>query len=232
VNELERVEAQAVRDAVVAGGGRAETAGGAVCFMHPRVPMPELNRAIPVGAVVDVHAILAWFDGRGHSVCVPPGYLGLEEQLGALAYEPAGSWMKFRRADEPAPDAATTLRIEQTRDAEAFSVASGTPPELSGFVGGPGWLHFVAWDEDDPVASGALYADGEDGWVGVGATREEWRGRGAQSSLLAARIEAGRRLGVRRFATETGEEQDSSYRNILRAGFHEAYLRANWRSPA
>jgi hypothetical protein len=77
VNELERVEAQALREAVVAGGGRAETVGGSVCLMHPRVPMPELNRAIPVGAVVDVRAIRAWFDGRPHSVCVPPGYLGL-----------------------------------------------------------------------------------------------------------------------------------------------------------
>jgi GNAT superfamily N-acetyltransferase len=232
VNELDRVEAQALRDAVLAGGGRAERVGGAVCLMHPRVPMPELNRAIPVGAVVDVRAILAWFDGREHSVCVPPGYLGLEEQLRALGYEPGDSWMKFRRGDGPAPNAATTLRIEQTTSADAFSIASGTPPELSGFVGDPGWLHFIAWDGDEPVASGALYADGEDAWVGVGATREEWRGRGAQSALLAARIEAGRRLRVRRFATETGEEQQPSYRNILRAGFHEAYQRPNWRSPS
>ena len=35
--------------------------------------------------------------------------------------------------------------------------------------------------------------------------------------------------------TETGEhvegKPDQSYRNILRAGFREAYLRPNWLSP-
>jgi hypothetical protein len=53
--------------------------------------------------------------------------------------------------------------------------------------------------------------------------------------LLAARIDAARAAGAISLATETGErvpgEPDQSYRNIVRAGFREAYLRANWRSP-
>ena len=230
MNELERVEAQALRDAVSLGGGRAGMAGGAMCFTH-HVQMPELNRAIPLGPTVDASAILAWFDGVEHLVCVPPGYLGLEQSLGALGYEPAGAWMKFRRGDAPAPSATTAYRVEQTFDADVFSTAVGAPAELGGFVGAPGWVQLVAFDGDEPVASGALYADGESGWIGVGATRAEWRGRGAQSALLAARIRLGLELGVRQFATETGETPGASYRNILRAGFDEAYLRPNWRSP-
>jgi GNAT superfamily N-acetyltransferase len=232
LNELERVEAQAIRDAVILGGGRAATAGGAMCVAHSRAPIPELNRAIPIGAQIDAAAIHAWFDGREHHVCVPAGYLGLEDSLAALGYTPARAWMKFRRGDEPASPAPTGFRIAQTTDADAFTAAVGEDAELSGFVGAPGWLHFLAWDGDEPAASGALYADGETAWVGVGATREAYRGRGAQSALLAARIEAGRGLGVRRFTTETGEDRGPSYRNILRAGFDEAYLRPNWRSPA
>ena len=232
LNELERVEAQALRDAVVLGGGTAAVAGGAMCFLHPRVPMPELNRAIPVGERVDAAAILAWFDGRPHLVSCPPGRPGLEVSLAALGYARAGAWMKFERGAAAAAPAPTALRIERTLDADAFAVASGTPPELSRFVGAPGWAHFVAWAGDEPAATGALYVDGEVAWVGVGATRPEFRGRGAQGALLAARIDAGRALGATRFATETGEGRGVSYRNILRAGFTEAYLRANWQSPA
>ncbi|HEY6961786.1 MAG TPA: GNAT family N-acetyltransferase [Gaiellaceae bacterium] len=231
MNELERVEAQALRDAVALGGGRAETAGGAMCLSHP-APLHELNRAIPVGAHVDAAAILDWYGGRPHDVCVPPGYLGLDESLRALGYEPAQAWTKFRRGDDPARPAPTAFRVEETLDAAVFAVAAAQPEELVAFVGAPGWACFVAWDDDEPAGCGALYADGEVAWLGVGATRPEYRGRGAQSALLAARIEAGRAVGVRRFSCETGEEGGPSYRNLLRAGFHEAYVRPNWRSAA
>jgi GNAT superfamily N-acetyltransferase len=240
MNELERVEAQAIREAIVLGGGRAETAGGAMCVRHPHTDMPELNRAIPIGEVVDAGAIATWFGEEAHVVCVPPGYLGLEESLDRLGYARGAAWTKFRRDDAPASPVPTDLRVEETLDVAAFALASGEgtgmPPalaeELSGIVGAPGWHCFVAWDGDEPAASGALYADGELGWLGVGATRPAFRRRGAQSALLAARIEAARRLGVRRLTTETGVERGPSYRNILRAGFHEAYERPNWHSRA
>lgn len=244
MNELERIEAQAIRDAVVLGGGEAATAGGAVCVRHPGTTLPELNRALPVGAVVDAAAIHRWFDGGEHVVCVPPGYLGLEQSLAALGYARGYAWMKFERGGAPAPPAATDLRVEETLDAEVFALASaggyGLTAELAAsmaaIVGAPGWRCFVAFDGREPAACGALYADGDHGWLGVAATLPRFRRRGAQGAILAARIEAGRADGVRRFATETGERvegrPDQSYRNILRAGFREAYLRPNWRSAA
>ena len=229
MNELERIEAQAIRDAVVLAGGDAATAGGAMCVAHPSVPLPELNRALPIGATVDVAAIAAWFAGRPHLVSVPAGYLGLDEQLAAHGYAPAGAWTKFRRGASPAPAAPTDLEIEETVDPRAFAVASGLDPRLSAMVGAPGWTCFVAWDGDQPAACGALYADGETGWVGVGMTRPEFRGRGAQSALLAARIEKALALGVHELATETGDGGGTSSRNVRRAGFAEAYARPNWR---
>lgn len=238
MNELDRVEAQALRDAVVAGGGSAAMVGGAVCLAHPRAPIPELNRAIPLGATVDVGAIAAWFDGRDHVVGVPPGYLGLEQSLAAAGYTPAGAWQKFQRNDDPPPSALGDLRVEESLDRAAFAVASGegsgipepVAAELSALVGGPGWYCFVAWDGDEPAACGALYADGDYGWLGIGATRPAFRRRGAQSTLLAARIARARELGVKRLATETGADGGTSYRNIERAGFRPAYLRPNWRT--
>ena len=243
MNELERVEAQALRELAVLGGGRAETIGGALCTAHMSLPISELNRALPIGPVVDAGAILGWFVGREHIVAVPPGYLGLDESLAALGYAPGRGWMKFQRNDAPAVAVETDLRVEQTLDAEAFAAAFaggyGIPADvarrLCSFVGAPGWHCFVAFAGDESAACAALYADGDHGWLGAAATRPEFRRRGAQRALIAARLEAGRAQGVRRFATETGERiagaVDQSYRNILQAGFTEAYLRPNRRSP-
>ena len=92
-----------------------------------------------------------------------------------------------------------------------------------------------AYDGGQPAGAGALYVDGGVGWLGLGATLPEYRGRGAQSAILAARIEDARRQGCATVVTETGELADdrpsSSYRNILRFGFEEAYLRPNYLSP-
>ena len=239
MNELDRVEDRAVRDATLVGGGRAATAGGASCLAHDGIPIPEFNRALPTEAVVAVPAIAAWYAGRAHAVFVPPGYLGLEQQLEALGYERTGAWTKFARGVEPAPPAPTDLRIGENRDPEVFALTTSTGFGLdlelarrtSGLVGAPGWHCFAAWDGDEPAGSGMLYADGEWGWLGVGSTRPDRRGRGAQGALLAARIDRARELGVRRLVTETGSEAGPSYRNIVRAGFRPAYERSNWRSP-
>jgi GNAT superfamily N-acetyltransferase len=70
------------------------------------------------------------------------------------------------------------------------------------------------------------------GWLGIGATRPEHRRRGAQSALLAARIDVGLARGVAGFATETGRplpgEPGPSFANIKRAGFRLVYDRPNW----
>ena len=85
---------------------------------------------------------------------------------------------------------------------------------------------------DLAVAGAALGYSGGIGWLGIGATRPEHRQKGAQSALLAARIEAGRARGAEGFTTETGRplpgEAGPSFANIQRAGFRIAYDRPNW----
>jgi hypothetical protein len=218
VNELDLAEAHALRDLVLCIGGRVATVGGAVCVADPRTTMIEVNRAVPVGPAVDAGAISSWYEGRPHTICVPPGYLGLEEQLAARGYTRAGAWVKFRRAVEPPAPLATDLRVEETNDRDAFALAGAEG--MSAIAGASGWHCFVAFDGDEPAGCGALYLDGEIAWLGIG--------RGAQSALLAARIEAARQLGVKRLVTEA--EVGSSCRDILRAGFAEAYARPNWAS--
>lgn len=240
---LELIEARAIRSAVLAGGGRSDLVGGAICVSLPLVPIMELNRAIPVERDVDVDAIASWFAGP-HAVCITEERTGLAAEVAAYGYERTSSWMKFERGGEPGRRAETALRVAETADAGLFgsvvAEGSGIPigdaGPLAAIVGRPGWHCFLAWDGDEPAGSGALYIEGATAWVGVGSTRPEFRRRGAQTALLSGRIDAALAAGVTGLATETGQgvegSPDQSYRNILRAGFREAYPRANWRSPA
>ena len=61
------------------------------------------------------------------------------------------------------------------------------------------------------------------------------RGRGAQSAILAARVERARERGLRVLITETGVPRDgrpgASYRNIVKSGFEPTYVRPNYASP-
>jgi GNAT superfamily N-acetyltransferase len=231
VNELERIEAQSLREAVVLCGGQGEMVGGAMCVRHPRVPWMELNRAIVLAQAVDLDAIASWFHGP-HAIATCDDELG--RALASRGYERARSWMKFERDAAPAPTAATEARIEETMDATLLGELVGHA-ELGAIAGAPGWRCFIALVDDVPAASGVLYADGTSAWLGVAFTKEAFRGRGLQSALIAKRIEAARALGVTLLTSETGElvsdHPGSSYRNLRRAGFREAFLRANWTAP-
>jgi GNAT superfamily N-acetyltransferase len=166
--------------------------------------------------------------------------------LAARGYTEGYAWMKFERDADPGASAPTDLRIEQVGPAGAFHFASvvaggfGMPPAMARWLaalpGRPGWHCLVAYDGDTPVGGGALFVAGETGWLGLGATLPEARGRGAQSAILAERIALAARAGCTTVTTETGVRQEGrperSYRNILRAGFREAYVRPNWVRPA
>ena len=141
------------------------------------------------------------------------------------------------------PTASTDLRIELVGpewagDFARISVveAYGFPPEIAPAVwatmGRPGWRHYLGFDGDAPVSSGAMRIDGGIAWLGFGATTEAYRGRGGQSAMFARRLRDARDAGCRLAITETGEETEEnpnpSYRNMLRAGFQLAYARRNW----
>ncbi len=203
MNELDLAEAHALRDAVLLGGGSVATVGGAICFTHPRTPMTELNRAVPVGPVVDVAAIASWFRGRDAELFdLRPARVPRPRRAARRA-----RLHSRRRVDEvpperragrtrPRPTCVSRRRAIAAPSRSSCGEGLGIPAELafelSALVGATGWHCFVAWDGDEPAGGGALYVDGEVAWLGIGATRPPYRGRGSQSAILAARIEAAR----------------------------------------
>ncbi|WP_250007867.1 hypothetical protein [Actinoplanes sp. M2I2] len=109
---------------------------------------------------------------------------------------------------------------------------------LTGTVGDPRWRPYAAWDTDPAtgeqriVAGGNLYLNGDVAGLTTGATLAAFRNRGAQSALLAARIEAAREAGCRWVTAETAWFEDapehSSLNNVQRAGLTLRYVRTNW----
>ena len=101
-------------------------------------------------------------------------------------------------------------------------------------VNQPGLTAYLAYDGSLAVGAAALFIDGEWGWLFIAAVRPAYRNRGAQTALLARRLEDGKKAGVRTFnvgalrpAPGHGDVF-ASYRNIERVGFKIAYNRPNY----
>jgi hypothetical protein len=251
VIELERVEAAGYAALFERGEGTdAARVGGTVCIACPLLPdVTMLNRATPVEDQVDVEAVEAFFAARQvrFAIAVAPGREGLEEELRRRGYERGYAWMKFSRpAAEPPLEAVTDLRVADAGpgdagafalvEREAYDMAPHTAAFWGAAVDAPNTHAFIAWAGDEPAAAGLVHVDGGYAWLGGGGTRPAFRRHGGQGALFAARIRRAVELGAHTLVTETGEQvpdrPSNSYRNILRHGFREQYLRANWIAPA
>jgi GNAT superfamily N-acetyltransferase len=243
---LERVEAEAFASLAESAGLPVLRVADGVCTAAPIAPSnPLLNRVAGLAAADDddLAEIDAFYRANGIArYVVAAAAPDLAERLHERGFELRNAWMTFRRGMSEQPRRDTALRIEPARGAEFAAIVgpvSGMPADVSALfaalAGRDGWHCLVAYDGDEPVGCGALFVHEGAGWLGAAGTLPEHRGKRAQGALLAARIALARELGLDMLTTETGErrndETDISYRNILRAGFEEAYLRPNLVSP-
>lgn len=226
---------------------------GATCYATPALPENTmLNRAVALGVdgpVADAvfEEIDAFFRDAGvrYGVSVAPqASPELAARLRERGFTDGYAWMKFRRSTDDPPSVETSLQVEEVTDgppiARVIAGAYGMPLSAGAAFDRLGrndaWHMFVARDGAVTVGAAALFVHDGVGWLGAAGTLPEHRGKGAQTALLAARIALARELGLDAVTTETGERQPdrpaASYRNILRAGFEEAYVRPNLLSPS
>ncbi|MGN6557310.1 MAG: GNAT family N-acetyltransferase, partial [Solirubrobacterales bacterium] len=166
-----------------------------------------------------------------------------EVWLQGQGFQPGYAWMKFVRDSHPprfpAPDGVEVVELAAA-DEEPFgaiaAVGFGMPSWAADFFahlpGREGWRCYVARVDGQAQACAAMVIEDGIAEFGVAATLEEARGRGCQTALLHRRISDAAAYGCHTLFVETGERvpdrPSGSYRNILRAGFEEAYLRPNW----
>jgi GNAT superfamily N-acetyltransferase len=218
----------------------------------PRVGM--LNLIIGAGepdaiASGQLAAAVEWARSRGVSpyVPVPPGLPSTEAAEAWLAgngFTQGHSWPKFIRDPHPprfaAPDGVEVVELSDAAQEPFGMIAAtgfGMPAWAAAFFaelpGREGWRCYAALLDGEAQACGAMLIHGGIAELGIGATLEPARHRGCQLALLRRRIVDAADAGCQTLSVEAGERVEDrpagSYRNILRAGFKEAYLCPNWR---
>lgn len=222
----------------------------------PTVPMLNLILDAAAGDAAEegfLDEAIDWARSQGARVCAPvtpglPGTARAAKVLDAAGFAPLPGWMKFVRDPHPPrfkvagdvevievePESAGTpggppfAAIAAT----AFKLPAAAADLFAGLPGSPGWRCYVAKIDGEPQACAAMFLGGEIAELGIGGTLEGGRRRGCQLALLRRRIEDAAAAGARTLFVETGARvpghPSSSYANILRAGFEEAYLCPGW----
>jgi GNAT superfamily N-acetyltransferase len=190
-----------------------------------------------------------WAAARGVAPYVPvtPGLPGSTEATSWLrenGFEPAYAWMKFVRGPHPprfpAPKEVEVVELTEhnqepfgTIAAIGFGLPAWAAELFAHLPGRDGWRCYAAKVGDETQGCAAMLIDDGVAEFGVAATLGQGRGRGCQTALLHRRILDAAEAGCHTLFVETGERvpdrPSASYRNILKAGFEEAYLRPNWR---
>jgi ribosomal protein S18 acetylase RimI-like enzyme len=261
MDEAERVELAAWAEVWAAAppglaaryGIETASIGSAFCTCVGEQPSTMLNRVVGLGletpaADDELDAIEAFFarHEQPYYVSLSPKAKpsDLPARLERRGFTSGYAWMKFTRGAEPPPAIETELRVERIdpdRGGE-FGEVVAAGYELEPFTATwlaelprTNWRCYLACDGDEPAGAAALYVHEGTGYFSFAATRPEQRRKGAQSALLAQRITDAIEAGCSTLVTETGEripmKPSNSYRNILRFGFAEAYLRPNYLSP-
>jgi GNAT superfamily N-acetyltransferase len=150
--------------------------------------------------------------------------------------EPGGRTAKLAAPiDDVVATGESDLRItpvakeDTERWAHAVLDGFGMPHEgisgmLMAMAAHPQFHPYAAWDGGTIVGGATLFVQGQIGELVAGAVLEQYRKRGAQTALIAARARKARELGCRWVVAETDEGRSG---NMLRAGLKQLYVRQN-----
>lgn len=226
------------------GGALLVHAAAFDVLMHNRLLGLGVAAPARLEVVDEAEARYRALGARRFMVPVAPGAepADLADRLAERGFYRHNHWIRLVR-DVAAPAAARSdLAVAElgAAHAEAFgrleAEAFGHPPEVAAWnaalVGRDGWTFLGAFDGGTLAGVGGMFVRSEAAWFGYAATRADCRGRGAQSALIAARLERARAAGCRwcvvETAADTAEKPNPSTHNLRRLGFRDAYERPNW----
>ena len=236
-------------------GMRYEWLGAALLVSLPAIDAKVFNRVLGLGTIEPAteeiidRALAHFHESRVYDHAFPvtgdTQPAEVSEWLHRRGMQPIDSWVKVYRDNAPVQPIKTDLRVVEIGPdaawhfADAVSEGFGSPDWqgywLSALVGRPGWRIYVAYDGDTPAATGAMFVRDGVAWLGFGATRPEFRRRGAQGAIMAQRLQDGIDMGCKWFVTETWEpgpdEPNPSLNNMYRSGFQFAFRRLNYAYP-
>ena len=229
---------------------RFETIQGITCMVSSIEPSILVNRCFvteqnALSKVSAVEAVKKLYSDAGISeffLHVTHKHADTDNILEQAGMKKSRGWMKFIRDTSPASARNPDLAIRKIGPEHAedfarivvpcFDMTEASIPLVSCMVNHPHFHLYMGFDGDKPAATGALFYKDGCGYCDWGSTHPDFRRRGFQGAVLAHRINDAIAMGAEAMVTATGEEvpgdPQHSYKNIMRYGFRENYLRENW----
>jgi GNAT superfamily N-acetyltransferase len=261
----EHIERRAWRDLVAAApqwlrrttGVAVDEVGGAMLLAAPGLNHLLFNRVIGLGEqAAATPELIAEIMGRYWDLSIErywvhvgpyarPARLGrmLQEQ-GLAPYR--RSWVKLIRPAQRAAPASGEAVVREAAADDAIAVASilgagfdlpQAAAEIFGqLIGRQGWRVYVAEIDGEIAGAAGLFVEADAAYLPFAATRPEFRSRGVQRALIAARIDAAADADAHWIASETGfpltaDEANPSYHNLLGCDFRPIAIRDNYALP-
>jgi len=162
----------------------------------------------PGGAASD--GLAAQLAERGWLDYERPEYFALARESGWMERAADGLTLRWISAEEVRDRADEFIAIQGKSDAGTYFVTC---------AGKPGFDHVAAFDGEKPVAAALNFTFGQIAWLGFGATLPEYRNRGAQTALIAARVGRAFERGTPWCLSETLSILGTSLNNLKRGGF-------------
>jgi ribosomal protein S18 acetylase RimI-like enzyme len=193
----------------------------------------DTDRVDEIAAFYRRHGVRAWLE------------LAPSERFGHLAAALAragAAQIGFHTMLHGAPSAgaANEVEIERAVDPELFADiilrGHGVPAGARGRDGASvarwaeidGWRLYLARVEGEPAGAAMLSIDDDLGYLANASTLPDFRRRGVQTALIAARIADAKAAGCDAVSSQAGFGSPSQ-RNLERAGLRVAYTKAVWR---
>lgn len=231
-------------------GFKMKDIGGVVCSTSAAEPSILINRCFVTRASATkeleiISAVKQFYTDAGVGeffMHVPESDPESRRTLEKAGMKKSRGWMKFTRDLTPATARNADLDIREIGPEHAkdfarivlpcFDMTDAFIPVIAAAISQPGFHFYMGFEGGAPAATGALYYKDGVAQCDWGSTHPDFRGRGFQGSLLARRINEAIEMGATNIYTATGEDvpgdPQHSYKNILRYGFTENYLRENW----
>jgi ribosomal protein S18 acetylase RimI-like enzyme len=229
----------------------AELGGGAVLAMA-KDPSGYWSKTLGIGItepvtrelMAQIAAFYAVHGGDSATIQIAPSALPAEwsDIAAELRLEAGHPWVKLVRPVGPvSEEPETNLRVGMVEPAllpewahvllEGFGMTRRLD-RMFASTDDDAFQHVAAWDGDRIVAAATLFLHGDTAGMFGAATLPTHRCRGAQSALIALRLQLAEKAGVSWIFAETGAEgpgeHNPSLHNLRRAGFTDLYERPNW----
>ena len=140
----------------------------------------------------------------------PPGSgpAAVEGLVCKAEYSPFNNWVKHYRGVENPPVVDTELEIREVKSkddvdrfGEIITLSFEWPDEMrfwfEHLVGRKCWKTYLALEGDKAVAAASMYVKDDCGWLSFASTLPGYRGKGAQTALIARRIQDAADWGAR-----------------------------------